>query len=45
MIQYVTVMYSGVKLEQMVRGSQNEMVAQEIELSDNVVKKRLQLLY
>ena len=38
-IQYLTVMYSGVKLEQMIRDSQNELVAQEIELSEDIVKK------
>lgn len=38
-IQFVTAMYSGNTLQTMIRGTQNEMVSEEITLSDEVVDK------
>lgn len=38
-IQFVTAMYSGTTLEQMVRESQNEYVAEEITLTKDIVDK------
>lgn len=38
-IQFVTAMYSGTTLQQMVKGTQNEMVAEQITLSDDIIDK------